>query len=289
VQVTGLSVASGPTVHVGWRQCGHLLGHASCSPGAGSTHLSFVGKKSGEPERRALPCAIVRRIRLEYATRAELGTELSRAEDRELEPPRVLLKDREWVLVVVQAGSAQTAVAAQVIDRDSSQSVRFEPRDWQKLEHFAHAAWPEAGVGVASATVRSSCVSDSRVLVVADPDLQPVLRAMVQACGFEAIAAASAEEAFDQLRDHPVGLLVVDQHLPGMSACEFCRRLSRERQNRRPVLVLAAHQFAAGGQEPSCAAADDYVLAPLRTSELGARMIGLMTRAGLGRATGGVA
>jgi CheY-like chemotaxis protein len=250
---------------------------------AGSTHASRVGEKSGETERRALPSAIVRRIRLEYATRAELGTELSRAEDRELEPPQGPLKDREWVLVVVQAGRAETAVAAQVMDRDSSRSVRFEPRDWQKLEHFACAASQETDVG---ATAVCSHASDSRVLVVADPELQPVLRAMVEACGFEAIAAASAEEAFDQLRDNRVGLLVVDQHLPGMSACEFCRRLSRERKTRHPVLVLAAHQFAAGGHEPSCAAADDYVLAPLRTSELGARMLGLMTRA---RAAAGVA
>ncbi|MBN1606619.1 MAG: response regulator transcription factor [Polyangiaceae bacterium] len=221
----------------------------------------------------------MRRVCLEYATRAELGTELSRAEDRELEPPRGPLRDREWVLVVVQAGSAQTAVAAQVVDRDTSQSMRFEPRDWQKLEHFAHAAALETSGGAASAAASSSHVSDGRVLVVADPELQPVLRAMVQACGFEAIAAASAEEAFDRLRDNRVGLLVVDQHLPGMSAYDLCRRLSRERQNRHPVLVLAAHQFAAGGHDPSCAAADDYVLAPLRTSELGARMLGLMTRA----------
>jgi CheY-like chemotaxis protein len=185
--------------------------------------------------------------------------------------------------------SAQTAVAAQVIDRDTSRSVRFEPRDWQKLEHFAYAASQEACVGAVAASASCSHVSDSRVLVVANPELQPVLRAMVQACGFNAIAAGSAEEAFDELRRHRVGLLVVDQHLPGMSACEFCHRLSRERQIRRPVLVLAAHQFAAGGHEPSCAAADDYVLAPLRTSELGARIMGLMTRAGVEHATAGLA
>jgi len=258
-------------------------------PGASSPHVSFVGKKSGGPGRRALACALVRRVRFEYATRAELGTELSRAEDRELEPPRGLLKDREWVLVVVRAGNAQTAVAAQVIDRDASQSVRFEPRDWQKLEHFAYAASQEACVGAVAASASCAHGPDSRVLVVADPELQPVLRAMVKACGFEAIATDSAEEAFDELRDSRVGLLVVDQHLPGMSACEFCLRLNRERHIRRPVLVLAAHQFAAGGHEPSCAAADDYVLAPLRTSELRARMLGLMTRAGLGHAASGLA
>jgi DNA-binding response OmpR family regulator len=78
-----------------------------------------------------------------------------------------------------------------------------------------------------------------------------------------------------------VNLLVVEQNLPGMSACEFCDRLRRERRVSRPVLMLAPHQLAASGNEPSCVAADDYVLEPVRASELSARMLGLLARAGL--------
>jgi len=218
----------------------------------------------------------VRLIRLQYGALSDLHTALSVAEDRELELGKhPELRDMEWILVRVTVGSAQTAVAAQVVERDSAFSLRFEQRDWRELERFATSDSGTEPSGRSEAPEAGHCP----VLVVADPELQPVLSAMVGACGFAVLTAASAEEAFDCLRDHPVDLLVVEQTLPGMRACEFCNRLRRERRVHRPVLMLAAHQFAASGNEPSCAAADDYVLEPLRASELSARMLGLLARA----------
>lgn len=236
----------------------------------------------GTPGRRPVPLlgsGNVRRVRLEYETFSELLTALSLAEDRELQlgDSSELLRDSEWILVRVRAGVAQTAVAAQAVERESVFSLRFEPRDWRQLERFAGSGLRSPGMqsGPPPVPTRDCCP----VLVVAEPELQPVLRAMVTRCGFAVLTAGSAEEAFDRLRDHRVDLLVVEQNLPGMSACEFCDRLRRERRMHRPILMLAAHQFAASGKEPSCIAADDYVLEPVRAAELSARMLGLLARA----------
>jgi CheY-like chemotaxis protein len=222
----------------------------------------------------------VQRVCLSFTSHTELVSTLDIAEDRELEvDPSGSIRDREWVLVTVSVAGLRTAVAAQAIDRETSLGIRFEPRDWCELERFALSG------AARDASHRSSRPAGSHhrcpVLVVADAELQPVLRAMVSGCGFEVISANSGEEAFDHLRGQTVEMLVVDQNLPGMSACEFCRRLREERGMRRPVLMLAAHAFAAMDNEPSCAAADDYVLDPLRASELSARMLGLLTRAEL--------
>lgn len=224
----------------------------------------------------------MRPVRLEYATPSELLAALALAEDRELElDEHPDLRDSEWVLVRIAAGPAHTAVAAQAVERDSAFSLRFEHRDWRELEQFASLGSPSAAPGRIERATTPLAEGCCPVLVVADPELQPVLRAMVGACGFAVLTAASAEEAFDCLREHPVDLLVVEQNLPGMSACEFCNRLRRERRVSRPVLMLAPHQFAASGNEPSCVAADDYVLEPVRASELSARMLGLLARARL--------
>jgi two-component system phosphate regulon response regulator PhoB len=118
------------------------------------------------------------------------------------------------------------------------------------------------------------------VLVVdANPDVQAVVRAVLEAKGFDAKSAASAEEAFDQLRGTCVKLIIVDWDLPGMSGIEFCRRLRREPQFRdMPVLVLTAHASQSAILEAFEAGADDFVSKPFRAHELGIRVLGLLGR-----------
>jgi two-component system phosphate regulon response regulator PhoB len=125
--------------------------------------------------------------------------------------------------------------------------------------------------------------ADCQALVVDDDsDVQQVLSAVLSHSGFIVSLAASAEEAFDQLRDSKFDLLVLDWNLPGMSGIELCQRLRREpRHVHLPILFLTAHSSSQDLVNAFAAGADDFISKPFRTPELAARVLGLVRRAQL--------
>jgi CheY-like chemotaxis protein len=83
---------------------------------------------------------------------------------------------------------------------------------------------------------------DGRVLIVEDERLsRKALAMLLGACGYETLAAGSAEEAISLLdfEDAP-DFALVDVDLPGMSGLEFAERLNRARPNVCTVLITAA-------------------------------------------------
>lgn len=78
----------------------------------------------------------------------------------------------------------------------------------------------------------------SRVLVVDDePALRMTLAANLELSGFEAVAAASGEEALALATAQPFDLVVTDIRMPGLSGIELFRRL-RAASLSTPVVLM---------------------------------------------------
>jgi two-component system KDP operon response regulator KdpE len=118
-----------------------------------------------------------------------------------------------------------------------------------------------------------------RVLVCDDePQILRALRVVLREAGFEAILAATAEEALDRASIRPPDAAIIDLVLPDGDGIEVCRRL-RE-WSAMPIILLSA----VGDEEEKVraleAGADDYVTKPFGPRELVARLQAALRRAG---------
>jgi CheY-like chemotaxis protein len=85
------------------------------------------------------------------------------------------------------------------------------------------------------------------ILVVEDEaDLLYLVRAGLEADGYQVLAAASAEEALGVLGRAKPDAMVLDLRLPGMDGLELLRLVRRQggRLANLPVIVMSAHASA---------------------------------------------
>jgi two-component system, OmpR family, KDP operon response regulator KdpE len=116
-------------------------------------------------------------------------------------------------------------------------------------------------------------------VLVCDDEAQ-ILRALkviLRDAGFEAVPAASGEEALDLAAVRPPEAAILDLMLPDIDGVEVTRRL-RE-WSRMPILVLSAVGEEDRKVEALAAGADDYVTKPFGPRELVARLEAVMRRA----------
>ncbi|HZB75454.1 MAG TPA: response regulator transcription factor [Solirubrobacteraceae bacterium] len=121
-----------------------------------------------------------------------------------------------------------------------------------------------------------------RVLVCDDePQILRALRVVLREAGFDAVPAATAQEALDLAAVQPPDGAILDLVLPDGSGIDVCRSL-RE-WSRMPILLLSA----VGDEEEKVraleAGADDYVVKPFAPRELVARLQAVLRRAGEGQ------
>jgi two-component system, OmpR family, KDP operon response regulator KdpE len=118
----------------------------------------------------------------------------------------------------------------------------------------------------------------SRILVCDDePQILRALRVILRDAGFEAVPAATGEEALDLAAVKPPEAAILDLMLPDIDGVEVTRRL-RE-WSRMPILVLSAVGEEDRKVEALAAGADDYVTKPFGPRELVARLEAVMRRA----------
>jgi two-component system, OmpR family, phosphate regulon response regulator PhoB len=194
------------------------------------------------------------------------------------------MRDGEWVLVTFSIGEDSIAVAGRTVEHADGLSLAFLDRDWEVLSGFAQSSpLPSSSVPSEPPQIGMTAPANCNALVVDDdPDVRNVVSAVLSRSGFAVSLAASAEEAFDELRESKVDLLVLDWNLPGMSGLELCQRLRREpRHENLPILFLTAHSSSQDLVNAFAAGADDFVSKPFRAPELAARVLGLIRRAQL--------
>jgi two-component system, OmpR family, KDP operon response regulator KdpE len=118
----------------------------------------------------------------------------------------------------------------------------------------------------------------TRVLVCDDePQILRALRVVLREAGFEAVPAATAEEALDRAAIRPPDAAIVDLVLPDGDGVEVTRRL-REWSD-MPIIVLSAIGEEGEKVRALEAGADDYVTKPFGPRELVARLQAALRRA----------
>jgi two-component system KDP operon response regulator KdpE len=118
----------------------------------------------------------------------------------------------------------------------------------------------------------------TRILVCDDePQIVRALRVILRDAGYEAVAAATGEEALDLAAVRPPEAAIVDLMLPDIDGVEVTRRL-RE-WSAMPVIVLSAVGEEDRKVEALAAGADDYITKPFGPRELVARLEAVLRRA----------
>jgi diguanylate cyclase (GGDEF)-like protein len=122
----------------------------------------------------------------------------------------------------------------------------------------------------------------TRILYVEDDeDVRALTRAVLARDGFDVRAYASGEALLEAACCEPGDLLLLDVRLPGIGGAEALRRL-RQRADLRAVPVV----FVTGSSDPEelaalrAAGADEVISKPFDIAALGARLRGVLERAG---------
>src|SRR5919109_1477855 len=78
-----------------------------------------------------------------------------------------------------------------------------------------------------------------RVLVVDDnPDIVLLMQELLASRGYDAVDVSRAEEAENEIRNHPPDLVLLDVIMPGKSGYELCREIKDDPATRLIPVVL---------------------------------------------------
>ncbi|MBR2667556.1 MAG: response regulator transcription factor [Oscillospiraceae bacterium] len=120
-----------------------------------------------------------------------------------------------------------------------------------------------------------------KVLVLEDePNIRSFIVINLKRAGYEAIEAASGEDALQLIKEHPdISVALLDIMLPGMDGFEVCRRI-RAGDTHMGIIMLTARTQEMDKVTGLMTGADDYVTKPFSAAELTARIDALCRRVG---------
>ena len=120
-----------------------------------------------------------------------------------------------------------------------------------------------------------------KVLILEDEEnIRSFVVINLQRAGYDAIEAATGQEALDRLRENPdVGVAILDIMLPDIDGFEVCRRI-RATSKQIGIIMLTARTQEMDKITGLMTGADDYVTKPFSPAELTARIDALYRRIG---------
>ena len=129
---------------------------------------------------------------------------------------------------------------------------------------------------------------NEKILIVEDePQMLRLLGMTLQKEGYQIAVAQTAAAARSQIEAIGPDLLILDVMLPDVSGLDLCRELRQQRTTSSlPVLMLSALGQVADKVAGLEAGADEYVVKPIDSLELVARVGGLLERAARMRGEG---
>lgn len=110
-----------------------------------------------------------------------------------------------------------------------------------------------------------------------DADMRMLVEIAVRKAGLVlAAVAADGTEAWQLIRDHAPGLVVLDVAMPGMSGLDVCRLIrSDPALAETPVLLLSAGVSGASREAGLEAGADDFMPKPFSPRRLTEKLVSL--------------
>jgi CheY-like chemotaxis protein len=110
----------------------------------------------------------------------------------------------------------------------------------------------------------------TQVLIVEDSPLNlELVRDVLEAAGFEVLAARAAEECFAFLENHRPDLILMDVQLPGTDGLQITRMLRTNPRTRDLMIVaMTAHAMVEDERRVMDAGCDGYLTKPIQTRML---------------------
>jgi len=117
-----------------------------------------------------------------------------------------------------------------------------------------------------------------KVLVVEDEkDLNRTMCSFLNRCGYEAVGALNANEAYDEMYGQIFDLIISDIMMPGIDGYEFARTV-RDLNQEIPILFVTAKDDFESKRKGFRAGIDDYMVKPVDLEEMVLRIEALMRR-----------
>ncbi|MFC2947812.1 response regulator transcription factor [Virgibacillus sediminis] len=110
-----------------------------------------------------------------------------------------------------------------------------------------------------------------------DRNIQNIVSAYLKKEGYHVTVVESAEEAWEQWREDPPSMWVLDIMLPGMDGYEFCKKIREESDV--PIIIISAKDEEIDKILGLELGGDDYLTKPFSPRELVARVKRLFKRA----------
>ena len=123
---------------------------------------------------------------------------------------------------------------------------------------------------------------DGRTVLIADADVRfrRAVRRALGAAGLDVREAGSGEEALARANEGDIALVVLDVRFRDISGYEVCRRLREAHGDRLPILFVSADRVEASDRVAGLlVGANDYLVKPVASDELVARVRGQLDRA----------
>lgn len=120
-----------------------------------------------------------------------------------------------------------------------------------------------------------------KVLILEDEQsIRSFVVVNLKRAGYDAIEAASGEEALEKIRENPdIGVAILDVMLPGIDGFEVCQTI-RTTDKQMGIIMLTAKTQEMDKVTGLMNGADDYVTKPFSPAELTARIDALFRRLG---------